>query len=210
MIEIGNTAILRSTGLAASTSTTANQEAKDFKVVIAIDNPPDDIRPGLVLHRQDHHGYATQALTIPIQALTVRQRGDLEPATPAKTESRLRPKWIQPPRRPRRKSCKAYSSFETAQRAIRTGRSRESPVPRTSKLLKRAERRRQIITGPYKVIRTLRNDAKIKVDNKLPVVGSGQLAGHGDDRNTGARRARRDPKARRHRHPHVTISGRRT
>ena len=27
----------------------------------------------------------------------------------------------------------------------------------------------QIITGSYKVIRTLRNDAKIKVDNKAPV-----------------------------------------
>ncbi len=47
VIEIGNTAILRSTGLAASTSTTSSQEAKDFKVVVAMDNPPDEIRPGL-------------------------------------------------------------------------------------------------------------------------------------------------------------------
>jgi len=31
----------------------------------------------------------------------------------------------------------------------------------------------RIITGPYKVIRTLRNDVRIKVDNKLPVVGAG-------------------------------------
>ena len=27
-----------------------------------------------------------------------------------------------------------------------------------------------IVTGPYKVIRTLRNSAKIKVDNKPPVI----------------------------------------
>jgi len=33
VIEIGNTAILRSSGLAASQSTTSSQEAKDFKVV---------------------------------------------------------------------------------------------------------------------------------------------------------------------------------
>ena len=45
--EIGNTAILRSTGVAASQSAISSQEAKDFKVVIAIDNPPDEIRPGL-------------------------------------------------------------------------------------------------------------------------------------------------------------------
>ena len=47
VIEIGNTAILRSTGVAASQSTVSSQEAKDFKVVIALDNPPDEIRPGL-------------------------------------------------------------------------------------------------------------------------------------------------------------------
>ena len=28
----------------------------------------------------------------------------------------------------------------------------------------------EIITGSYKVIRTLRNDARVKVDNKAPVV----------------------------------------
>ena len=36
VIEIGNTAILRSSGLAASQSTTSSQEAKDFKVVVAL------------------------------------------------------------------------------------------------------------------------------------------------------------------------------
>ena len=45
--EIGNTAILRSSGLAASTSATSSQEAKDFKVVVALDNPPEEVRPGL-------------------------------------------------------------------------------------------------------------------------------------------------------------------
>ncbi|HEV2690345.1 MAG TPA: efflux RND transporter periplasmic adaptor subunit, partial [Bryobacteraceae bacterium] len=43
VVEIGNTAILRSTGLAASQSAVSSQEAKDFKVVIALDNPPDEI-----------------------------------------------------------------------------------------------------------------------------------------------------------------------
>ena len=47
VIEIGNTAILRSTGLAASQSTVSSQEAKDFKVVVALNDPPEDIRPGL-------------------------------------------------------------------------------------------------------------------------------------------------------------------
>src|SRR5579884_1296352 len=39
--EIGTTAIIRSTGLSASQSTVSTQEAKDFKVVIAMENPPE-------------------------------------------------------------------------------------------------------------------------------------------------------------------------
>src|SRR5581483_2990044 len=76
--EIGDTAILRSTGLAASQSATSSQEAKDFKVVIALDNPPEDFRPGLSCTAKITTATRQNALTIPIQALTIRQKGDLE------------------------------------------------------------------------------------------------------------------------------------
>ena len=55
VIEIGDTAILRSSGLAASQSATSSQEAKDFKVVVALDHPPDEIRPGLFCDGENHH-----------------------------------------------------------------------------------------------------------------------------------------------------------
>ena len=44
--EIGSQAVLRTSGLATTQSTTSNQEAKDFKVVVTLDNPPDNLRPG--------------------------------------------------------------------------------------------------------------------------------------------------------------------
>src|ERR1700736_3226105 len=78
VIEIGNTAILRSTGVAASQSAVSSQEAKDFKVVVALDNPPDEIRPGLSCTAKITTATRQNVLTIPIQALTVRQKGDLE------------------------------------------------------------------------------------------------------------------------------------
>src|SRR5258707_7036640 len=78
VIEIGNTAILRSSGLAASQSATSNQEAKDFKVVVAIDLPPDEIRPGLSCSAKIVTATRRNTLSIPIQALTVRKKGDLE------------------------------------------------------------------------------------------------------------------------------------
>src|SRR5438045_3420826 len=78
VIEIGNTAILRSTGLAASQSATSNQEAKDFKVVVALEAPPDEIRPGLSCSAKITTATRRNTLSIPIQALTVRKKGDLE------------------------------------------------------------------------------------------------------------------------------------
>ena len=93
VIEIGNTAILRSTGLAASQSAISSQEAKDFKVVVALDTPPDEIRPGLSCTAKITTATRMRVLTIPIQALTVRQKGDLEPKpkSPSATQAAAKP-----------------------------------------------------------------------------------------------------------------------
>src|ERR1700688_313916 len=45
--EIGDNAIVRSTGVATSQQTTASEEAKDFKVVVTLNDAPQDLRPGL-------------------------------------------------------------------------------------------------------------------------------------------------------------------
>ena len=45
--EIGNNAIVRSTGVSTSQPTSSSQEAKDFKVVVTLQDPPEDLRPGL-------------------------------------------------------------------------------------------------------------------------------------------------------------------
>ncbi len=169
--EIGNTAILRSTGLAASTSTTANQEAKDFKVVIAIDNPPDDIRPGLSCTGKIVTATKPHALTIPIQALTVRQRGDLE--QPNKNQGVEAASKVDPA------AEKAKKEELQGVFVIRNGRAVfaqvDTGISGTTdiEVLSGLNDGDRIVTGPYKVIRSLRNDVRIKVDNKPPVTGSG-------------------------------------
>ena len=45
--EIGNNAVVRSTGVSTSQSNIASQEAKDFKVVVTVSDPPENLRPGL-------------------------------------------------------------------------------------------------------------------------------------------------------------------
>ena len=71
--EIGNTAILRGSGLAASQSVAVTQEARDFEVTVALENPPETLRPGMSCTVRITTAVRDNALTIPIQALTVRE-----------------------------------------------------------------------------------------------------------------------------------------
>jgi HlyD family secretion protein len=169
VIEIGNTAIVRSTGLAASQSTTSNQEAKDFKVVVALDNPPEDIRPGLSSTAKITTATRAQSLTIPIQALTVRQKGDLEPkpkdAKPAGALPKLSPA-EEKARKEEIQGVFVVANGKALFRKVTTGITGATDIEVVDGLKDGEE----IVTGTYQVIRTLKNDTSVKVDNKPPVV----------------------------------------
>ncbi|MDQ2946534.1 MAG: efflux RND transporter periplasmic adaptor subunit [Acidobacteriota bacterium] len=165
VIEIGNTAILRSTGLAASQSAVSSQEAKDFKVVIALDNPPDEIRPGLSCTSKIITATRQKVLTIPIQALTVRQLGDLDPPS----KKRAAPAQLDPATEKARKEELQGVFIVKAGKAqfqkVSTGITGATDI----EVLSGLGESDQIVTGSYKVIRTLRNEARVKVDNKVAV-----------------------------------------
>ena len=167
VVEIGNTAILRSTGLAASSSTVANQEAKDFKVVVALENPPEDIRPGLSCTGKIVTATRQHALTIPIQALTVRQRGELEPSKPGGVQAAAK---VDPAaEKARKQELQGVFVLENGKaefRQVATGITGETDI----EVLSGLKEGDQIVTGTYKVIRSLRNFAKVKVDNKPLVI----------------------------------------
>ena len=167
VIEIGNTAILRSTGLAASQSTTSSQEAKDFKVVVAIDNPPDTFRPGLSCTAKITTSTRQHVLAIPIQALTTRTRGDLAPIDKSKK--------VDSAAIPDPAVLKANKEEMTGVfiitpdnkvdfRKVETGITGTTDIEVTSGL----NEGDQIVTGAYQVIRTIRNSAAVKIDNKPP------------------------------------------
>jgi HlyD family secretion protein len=102
--EIGNNAIVRSTGVATSQQATASQEAKDFKVVVTLQDPPEDLRPGLSATAKITTATRTNVVTIPIQAVTYRREADLharadkgavEAASPARDASKNRGDEVQ-------------------------------------------------------------------------------------------------------------------
>jgi HlyD family secretion protein len=167
--EIGDTAILRSTGVAASQSAISSQEAKDFKVVIALDNPPDEIRPGLSCTAKITTATRGSVLTIPIQALTVRQKGDLE-VQPAGKKGASDPTVKLDPaaQKARKEELTGVFVVEGGKaqfRKVETGITGATDIEVTGGL-KEGD---QIVTGSYQVIRTIRNATQVKVDNKSPV-----------------------------------------
>jgi HlyD family secretion protein len=160
VIEIGNTAILRSSGLAASQSATSNQEAKDFKVVVALDQPPDEIRPGLSCSAKITTATRRDVLTIPIQALTIRKKADLEPAQDGVSAATTSAS--EKAGREEIQGVFVVNQGHAEFRKVETGITGVTDIEVLSGLAPGD----QIITGSYKVIRTLRNEARVTVDNR--------------------------------------------
>jgi HlyD family secretion protein len=167
VIEIGDTAIVRSTGVAASQSQTSSQEAKDFKVVIALDISEDLVRPGLSCTAKITTAVRRDALAIPIQALTIRQRGQLEPPTPGKPPV-TDPAAIKAAKE-ELQGVFLVKNGKAVFREVKTGISGATDIEVLPGSLQQGD---EIITGSYQVIRTIRNDAKVKVDNKPPVMAT--------------------------------------
>jgi len=68
---VGDQALLRSTGIATSQSTTGTEEAKDFKVVITLSDPSKELRPGLSCTAKITTAHKHDVIGLPIQALTL-------------------------------------------------------------------------------------------------------------------------------------------
>ncbi|HEY6251840.1 MAG TPA: efflux RND transporter periplasmic adaptor subunit [Candidatus Angelobacter sp.] len=163
--EIGDNAIVRSTGLATSQSTASSQEAKDFKVVVRLKEPPQNIRPGLSATAKITTGTRGNALTIPIQALTIRDAGELQ------TQNNKGKSAAQPVAGPNKKKEELQGVFvilpskKVEFRTVETGITGSTDIEVKTGLKEGDE----IVTGSYKVLRTLRNGTGVKVDNSVAV-----------------------------------------
>jgi HlyD family secretion protein len=169
--EIGSQAVLRTSGLATTQSTTSNQEAKDFKVVVTISNPPDNVRPGLSTTAKIKTAERKNVLAIPIQALAVRTRKDLEEATKkGKTESGVTlaaPPPSNVPGDPKKEEIQGVfvvNGKKAIFRPVETGIAGVTDIEITKGLQPGDE----IVVGSYKALRTLKPESNIKIDNSAP------------------------------------------
>jgi len=168
--EIGSQAVLRTSGLATTQTTTSNQEAKDFKVVVTLENPPENLRPGLSTTAKIKTAERKDVIGIPIQALAVRSRKDLEEAAKNAKKDRAvtlaapPPAAAGDPKKDEVQGVFVVSGKKAVFRAVDTGISGVTDIEVTKGLQAGDE----IVIGSYKALRTLKPEASVKVDNSTP------------------------------------------
>ncbi|MDR3720248.1 MAG: hypothetical protein P4L00_01500, partial [Candidatus Acidoferrales bacterium] len=164
---VGELAILRTSGQASMTETTANtQEARDFKVVVTLDNPPESLRPGLSATAKIQTAQKRNAVSIPIQALAERSQKELDEAKNGTSSNvTLAASTAESP------SAKIDIQGVFVVRAgkaqfvpVKTGISGTTDIEVTDGL----HEGDVIVTGSYKALRTLKPGTSVKVDNSAP------------------------------------------
>ena len=159
---VGDQALLRSTGVATSQSTTGTEEAKDFKVVVTLDKPTEELRPGLSTTAKITTAAKSNVLSLPIQALTMytppppANSGNVEAAS---TSSAAKVAPVQG----------VYVVDKDAH-----GKQRAKFVPVTTgitgatdiEVLTGLQDGQEIVIGPYKTLRTLKNGTLLKRDTQ--------------------------------------------
>jgi HlyD family secretion protein len=165
---VGDQAILRSTGIATSQSTTGTEEAKDFRVVVTLDAPSDDLRPGLSTTAKITTAKKANVVSLPIQALTMRG-----PDADAKTSGSVQAASIGP----------ASAAAKTPEQGVyvvdkdANGKLRAKFVPVKTgitgatdiEVLSGLTEGQEIVIGPYKTLRMLKNGSLVKRDTAKPM-----------------------------------------
>ena len=153
---VGDQALLRSTGIATSQSTTGTEEAKDFKVVVTLDTPTNDLRPGLSTTAKITTAHKSNVLSLPIQALTMHNPDDDKAKSQGGVQAASSSS--SPPPRARR----MQGVFVVAK--DKNGKLRAKFVPVTTgitgatdiEVLSGLNEGEEIVTGPYKTLRDLK------------------------------------------------------
>ena len=162
---VGDQALLRSTGVATSQSTTGTEEAKDFKVVVTLDNPSNELRPGLSTTAKITTAHKASVLSLPIQALTMHNPDDDKPKTAGGVQAASTSA-------PKSTPIQGVYVVETD----KGGKLRAKFVPVTTgitgatdiEVLSGLKEGEEIVTGPFKTLRVLKSNALVKRDTEKP------------------------------------------
>jgi HlyD family secretion protein len=163
--EIGSSAIARGAAAGTQATTTSNQ-AKDFKVVVTLKDPPLTLRPGLNASADITTDRKAKVLAVPIQAVVVRQIDKegkvVDPALPQAGEPENPNALEARGKLEEKEGVFVVSNGQASFKQVKTGIMGETDIEISSGVNEGEE----LVTGSYKTLRTLKNEARIKVDDK--------------------------------------------
>lgn len=163
--EIGNSPIR------SSTSST-QQEAKDFKVVVTLDDPSSKLRPGMSCTGDIITDTKQNVLAIPIQALTIREvevdkDGKYIRPDPNKKESVSVAEANSGTGKPNKKELEGVFLVDKDRKArfqpIKTGITGETEI----EVLDNLKEGEEIVSGSFQTLRTIKDGAAVKIDNTI-------------------------------------------
>ncbi len=164
---VGDQALLRSSGVATSQSTSGTEEAKDFKVVVTLDQPSDELRPGLSTTAKITTAHKNSVVSLPIQALTMHAP-EAPGGSSGKVEAASAP---TPGAKPAPEQQGVFVIDKDAHGKLRakfvqvtTGITGATDIEVLSGLNEGTE----VVTGPYKTLRGLKDGSLIKRDTAKP------------------------------------------
>ena len=172
--EVGTQAVLRTSGLATVQTTAGTQEAKDFKVVVTLEDPPASLRPGLSATAKIKTAERKNVLAVPLQALAVRTKKDLEEAAKAAkgekkddnvTLAASKPAGGNDPAKEEIQGVFVVRDKKAQFVKVETGITGITDIEVTGGELKEGD---EIVTGSYRALRNLRPGAPVKVNNQAP------------------------------------------
>jgi HlyD family secretion protein len=164
---VGDQALLRSTGVATSQSTTGTEEAKDFKVVVTLDSPSEELRPGLSTTAKITTARKANVVSLPIQALTM-----YAPPPAGNKDSKVEAASTLAPNAnatPQQGVFVVEKDAHGRQRAkfvpVKTGITGATDI----EVLSGLNEGQEVVTGPYKTLRALKDGALLKRDTQKPL-----------------------------------------
>jgi HlyD family secretion protein len=160
VVEKAASAVTRTGQTIAQTTVAGSQEAKDFKVVIRLVNMSEEVRdrlrPGMSATAVITTDRRDNVIAVPLQALVERDPQQIQ-GGPAGGGQGQSPKDKKP-----LKGVFAVENDKTIFVQVETGITGENDIEIKSGLKEGQE----IVTGPYRQLRTLKKDQKIKREDK--------------------------------------------
>ncbi len=145
-------------------STTGQQQATSFEVIVQLIEDIPNVRPGLSCKAEITTGYREKAIAVPIQALTLRKPSQLKPLDPKERKGKLT----------NGEAASDTTKEKEVQGAfiIKDGKVEFNEVKigiagdRFFEVLSGLQPNDEVVIGPFSALRRLRNEDLVKIEKK--------------------------------------------